>query len=112
MARLHGKVALITGGGAGIGRATATLFAREETEVSVIAWNRATGQETVALVRSTGGRALLVQTDVTEADRVAAAVRATSERSTRFMCCTTTPAVRPNAIRVLLKPRSKKSGIR
>ena len=73
MARLEGKIALITGGGSGIGRATAMLFAREAAQVSVVDWDRAAGEETVALIRASGGRALFVPTDVTDAEQVEAA---------------------------------------
>lgn len=77
MARLAGKIALITGGGSGIGRATAMLFAREAAQVAVVDWDRAAGEETVALIRASGGRALFVPTDVTDAEQVEAAVQAT-----------------------------------
>lgn len=77
MARLEGKITLITGGGPGIGRATAMLFAQEAAQVSVVDWDRAAGEETVALIRASGGRALFVPTDVTDAEQVEAAVQAT-----------------------------------
>ena len=80
MARLNNKVALITGGGAGIGRATAVLFAREGARVAVIDHDQAAGAETVALIRAVGGEGLFVHTDVTEAEQVEAAVKATVDR--------------------------------
>jgi len=58
------KVALITGGAAGIGRATALAFAREGARVVVADVNELEGRETVRLIRDAGGDALFVRTDV------------------------------------------------
>ena len=73
-----GKVALVTGGSAGIGRATALLFARHGTKV-VIGDLNPKGRETVALIEGEGGSALFVETNVCSAqqvqDLVAAAVK-------------------------------------
>ncbi|OUC09762.1 short-chain dehydrogenase, partial [Litorilinea aerophila] len=65
--RLQNKVALITGGGGGIGRATAELFAREGARVVVVDINQETGTETVRLVQEAGGDAFFVQADVSRA---------------------------------------------
>lgn len=66
MGRLEGKVALITGAGAGIGRATALLFAREGARVMVADFAPAGGQETVKMVREAGGEADFVEADVSK----------------------------------------------
>ena len=79
MARLAGKVALITGGGTGIGRATALLFAGEGAAVVIAEIDAASGEETAHAVTEAGGRAIALRTDVTEPDDVAAAI-ATAER--------------------------------
>src|SRR5438552_1902736 len=62
--RLKEKRALITGGGTGIGRATAELFAREGASVVVSGRRRGELEETVRRVQQRGGNALLVEGDV------------------------------------------------
>lgn len=75
MARLEGKVALITGAGAGIARATSRLFASEGASVAVVEINPDTGAETTSLVQSDGGNAVSIVADVTEPDDVERAVK-------------------------------------
>ena len=72
--RLKDKVCLITGGGSGIGRASAVLFAKEGAAVAVADVDEAGGGETVRLITDAGGRAAFVRTDVTDAAEVAEAV--------------------------------------
>jgi meso-butanediol dehydrogenase/(S,S)-butanediol dehydrogenase/diacetyl reductase len=65
--RLENKVALITGAGSGIGRATAELFAKEGARVAVADYNSETGQSTVRSIKDNGGQAVFVHTDVSKA---------------------------------------------
>jgi dihydroanticapsin dehydrogenase len=69
--RLKDKVAIITGGAAGIGRAAAVLFAEEGASVSIIDVDRDAGRETVEEVESKGGHAIFVAGDVSNERDVA-----------------------------------------
>ena len=62
----HGKVALITGGGNGIGRAAAIGFASRGAKVVVVDRDQAAGEATAGIVRQQGGDALFVAADVTK----------------------------------------------
>ena len=68
------KVALVTGGATGIGRATAIAFARQGARVVVADCAHAAGEDTVAEIRRTGGDALFVRADVSHDAEVAALV--------------------------------------
>ncbi len=72
--RLEGKIALVTGAGSGIGRATAQLFAANGAAVVVADINAEGGRETVRRIGDTGDRALFLQADVSRAADVEALV--------------------------------------
>lgn len=84
--RFEGKVALVTGGNSGIGRATAQIFAREGAKVVVAARRVSEGDETVNMIAQAGGEAIFVKTDVSRADDVEALIRKTVETYGRLDC--------------------------
>lgn len=72
---MNDKVAIVTGGGSGIGRETARMFAREGVKVVVADWSEEGGQETVSIIESAGGQASYCNVDVSNEAMVKAMVR-------------------------------------
>ena len=77
--RLDGKVALVTGGGSGIGRASALAFAREGARVVVVDIDTEQGQATVDTIESAGSQAMFVRADVSQRADVEAMINRTVE---------------------------------
>jgi NAD(P)-dependent dehydrogenase (short-subunit alcohol dehydrogenase family) len=71
---VEGKVALVTGGASGIGRATALTFAREGAKLVIADMNADGGQQTVHMITENGGEAIFVRTDVSQAVEVQALI--------------------------------------
>ena len=84
--RVDGKVALVTGGSSGIGRATALALAREGAKVVIADVDVAGGRETIRMIEAAGGEAVLVRTDVSQAAEVAAMVTQAVETYGRLDC--------------------------
>ena len=77
--KLEGKVALVTGGGSGIGKASALAFAREGARVAVADIDIEGGKATVSNIENTGGQAIFIQANVSQAADVKAMVNKTVE---------------------------------
>ncbi len=83
---LGGKIALVTGGGSGIGKATALVFAREGAKVVVADVAEEGGKETVRLIKEAGGDAIFVKCDVKEAKDAEAMVKKAVDTYSRLDC--------------------------
>jgi NAD(P)-dependent dehydrogenase (short-subunit alcohol dehydrogenase family) len=82
--KLQGKVAVVTGGASGIGRATALLFARESASVVVVDINEKAGRAVAEEIQSSGGSAIFVKCDVTNSDDCRMVIEKTLERFGRL----------------------------
>src|SRR2546422_1562481 len=82
----HGKVALVTGGNSGIGKATAIAFAQAGAQVVIAARRADEGEQTVKEIYQAGGEALFVRTDVARAVEVEALVHKTVAAYGRLDC--------------------------
>jgi len=84
MNTLKGKVALVTGGASGIGRATALLFAREGAAVAIVDFDEPHARTAVQDIEAQGGQAIFIRCDVTRADECQHAVQTILERFGRL----------------------------
>lgn len=82
--KLLNKVALITGSGSGMGRATALLFSREGTRTSVVDIDEKGGQETVKMIKEGGGDAIFIRSDVSKSVDVEKMVKTTVDHYGRL----------------------------
>ena len=82
--RFEGKVAVVTGGSSGIGRATAIAFAKEGAKVVVASRNIELLRETVRMIEETGGEGIFVKCDVTVSAQVEAMINRTVETYSRL----------------------------
>lgn len=84
MARVSGKVAIVTGASRGIGKATALMLAREGARVAVADLKEDEGQAVVAEIGAAGGEALFVPLDVSSEDAWTQAMAAVTGRFGRL----------------------------
>jgi NAD(P)-dependent dehydrogenase (short-subunit alcohol dehydrogenase family) len=94
--KLKDRVAVITGAGSGIGRASAVEFAREGARVVVVDINAAGAEETVKLITGIGGQAMAVPTDVADPAAVQRLVEATLKAYTQVHIVFSNAAIQVN----------------
>jgi len=82
--RLGGKVAIITGGSRGIGRAITLAFVQEGAKVAVVGRNKPRCDEVVAQISKSGGKAISIQSDVTNEADVARMAKQTKDKLQRI----------------------------
>src|SRR6266478_9371518 len=92
---LDGKVALVTGGGGGIGRATALAMVREGARVAVADFAAAAARDTVAQINAQGGQAITLTGDVTRAEDVLSMVHDTLTAYGRLDCAFNNAGIAP-----------------
>jgi NAD(P)-dependent dehydrogenase (short-subunit alcohol dehydrogenase family) len=92
---VDGKIALVTGGGGGIGRAAALAFAREGARVAVADFAAAAAHETVARINAAGGQAITLTGDVTRAKDVRAMIEDTIAAYGRLDCAFNNAGIAP-----------------
>ena len=95
--RVAGKVAIVTGGNAGVGRAAAELLGREGAKVVVASRTVITGEETVRLIEQAGGEAAFVRTDVGREDDCVALVAETVRHYGRLDVLVNNAAIYPRS---------------
>ena len=95
---LEGKVALVTGGGNGIGREAALAFAREGARVAVADFEADSARETVARINSAGGQAISLSGDVTVAAQVQAMMDGVIAAYGRLDCAFNNAGIAPHQV--------------
>ena len=90
---INGKVAVVTGASAGVGRELALEFARHGAKVVCAARREHKLKETVDLIEKESGEAIYVPTDVTDRAQVGNLFDEVMKNMGRWTCCSTTPVV-------------------
>ena len=98
--KFEGKVALVTGGNVGIGRATALAFAREGAKVVIAARRVPEGEEAVRMIEETGGEAIFVKTDVSKTTEAEVLIRKVVDTYGRLDYAFNNAGVAPNRHKV------------
>jgi NAD(P)-dependent dehydrogenase (short-subunit alcohol dehydrogenase family) len=91
----EGKVALVTGGNSGIGKASAIKFAQHGAKVVIAARRAAESEQTLSEIRKCGGEAIFIQTDVTNSEQVRGLVTRVVASLGRLDYAVNSAAVRP-----------------
>ena len=92
MQQLNGQVALVTGAGTGIGRASAIALAREGADVTLVGRRQSLLDQTAATIRDAGGTALALSADITDPEAARAVVAQTESEFGVWTSWSTTPA--------------------
>lgn len=95
-----GKVVLVTGGGAGIGRATALAFARAGARLAIADIADDAGREVVEAIAALGGEAIFLRTDVADAAQVEAMVARTLDHYQRLDCAFNNAGIEEEHVRL------------
>ncbi len=98
--KLQGKVAIVTGGGSGIGRATSLAFASEGAKVVVADIVSTGGEETVKMIREAHGEAIFIKVDISKAEEVQNMVDKTVEVFGRLDCAANNAGISPPPISI------------
>jgi NAD(P)-dependent dehydrogenase (short-subunit alcohol dehydrogenase family) len=80
MSEFQDRVLIVTGGGSGIGRATARLFAKDGAVAVILDSNVVSGEQTAELIKQSGGRSSFIETDITSCSSVNRAITLVVER--------------------------------
>lgn len=101
MARLEGKVAVITGAGSGMGKDSAILFAQEGAKVVINGRGEAALKETASIIKEAGGEVLIVPGDVSKTEDVQNIFKQTEEKFSRLDVLVNCAAIVGNEVSVV-----------
>jgi len=82
--RFENKVCLVTGGGSGIGKATAVRMAQEGGKVAILDYNEEAGNQAVQKIRSSGGEVMYSKADTGDVQQLEAAVKTITDKWTKI----------------------------